>query len=74
MKKISVTFLMLMTGLQLFAQSEGLSLSDSIYASGKIYVVVACVVIILFGLLLFLFSIEKRIKKLEQKSSAKNQF
>jgi hypothetical protein len=72
MKKLSITFLMLMTALQLFAQSGGPSLSDSIYASGKIYVVVACVVLILFGLLFFLFSIEKRLKKLEQKTSSKN--
>lgn len=72
MKKISATFLMLMFAMQLFAQEQGSSLSDSLYASGKIYVVVTCVVVILFGLLLFLFSIEKRLKKLEKKSSAKN--
>lgn len=61
-----------MLTLQLFAQSGGASITESVYASGKIYVVVACIVIILFGLLFFLFSIEKRLKKLEQKSSAKN--
>jgi hypothetical protein len=72
MKKFSVTLLMLMLTLQLFAQNEGASLTESVYASGKIYVVVACIVLILFGLLIFLFSIEKRLKKLEQKSSAKN--
>lgn len=72
MKKFSVTFLMLMLTLQLFAQNGGASLTESVYASGKIYVVVACVVLILFGLLIFLFSIEKRLKKLEQDSSAKN--
>jgi uncharacterized membrane protein len=72
MKKFSVTFLMLMFTLQLFAQNGSQSISDSVYASGKIYVVVACIVLILFGLLLFLFSIEKRLKKLEQKSSGKN--
>lgn len=61
-----------MLTLQLFAQNGGASITESVYASGKIYVVVACIVIILFGLLFFLFSIEKRLKKLEQKSSAKN--
>lgn len=72
MKKISVTFLMLMFALQLFAQEQGSAITDSLYASGKIYVVVACVMVILLGLLFFLFSIEKRLKKLEKKSSAKN--
>lgn len=59
-------------GGHLFAQDGGASLSDSLYASGKIYVVVACIVLILLGLLFFLFSIEKRLKKLEKKSSGKN--
>lgn len=72
MKKFSVTILMLVLSLQLFAQNGDSSISDSVYASGKIYVVVACVVLILLGLLLFLFTIEKRLKKLEQKSAAKN--
>jgi len=72
MKKFSVTILMLALSLQLFAQNGDSSITDSVYASGKIYVVVACVVLILLGLLFFLFTIEKRLKKLEQKSSAKN--
>ncbi|WP_225874645.1 CcmD family protein [Pedobacter hiemivivus] len=72
MKKISVTFLMLMFAMQLFAQNGDSSITESVYASGKIYVVVACVLLILFGLLFFLFTIEKRLKKLEQKSSSKN--
>ncbi|TKC08758.1 CcmD family protein [Pedobacter frigoris] len=72
MKKILVTFLMLMIAVQLFAQDQGSTISDSLYASGKIYVVVACIVLILLGLLFFLFSIEKRLKKLEKNSPDKN--
>lgn len=72
MKKITATFLMFMFTMQLFASEQGSSLSDSLYASGKIYVVVACVLVILLGLLLFLFTIEKRLKKLEKKTAAKN--
>jgi hypothetical protein len=72
MKKFSVTFLMLVLSLQLFAQNGDPSISDSVYATGKIYVVVACIVLILLGLLFFLFTIERRLKKLEQKSAAKN--
>ena len=72
MKKISVTLLMMMVAVKLFAQDQGSAISDSLYASGKIYVVVSCIVLILLGLLFFLFSIEKRIKKLEKKSLVKN--
>ncbi len=72
MKKISATLLMMMVAVKLVAQDQGSAISDSLYASGKIYVVVACIVLILLGLLLFLFSLEKRIKKLEKNSSDKN--
>lgn len=72
MKKISLTLLMIVTAVELFAQDGSSAISDSLYASGKIYVVVACVLLILLGMLFFLFSIEKRIKKLEKKSTGKN--
>lgn len=72
MKKVSATILMLMLTMQLFAQDGNSVITDSLYASGKIYVVVTCVLLILLGLLFFLFTIEKRLKKLEKKSAAKN--
>lgn len=68
MKKFTTTLLMLMLTLQLFAQGEGSAIADTLAGSEKIYVVVICVAIILIGLLAFLFSIERRIKKLEKKS------
>ncbi|MCX2479287.1 CcmD family protein [Pedobacter sp. MC2016-15] len=68
MKKFTTTLLMLMLTLQLFAQGEGSAIADTLAGSEKIYVVVTCVAIILIGLLAFLFSIERRLKKLEKKS------
>ena len=68
MKKFTTTLLMLMLTLQLFAQGEGSAIADTLAGSEKIYVVVICVAIILIGLLAFLFSIERRLKKLEKKS------
>ena len=68
MKKIITTLLLLMITVQLFAQGEGSALADTMAGSEKIYVVVACVTVILLGLLFFLFAIERRIKKLEKKS------
>jgi K+-transporting ATPase A subunit len=72
MKRISLTFVILLTTLNLFAQGSEIEMADALRSSGKIYVVVACVVIILVGLLAYLFSIEKRLKMLEKKSSDKN--
>jgi len=72
MKKFFSTLILLSLSLQIFAQDASASLEQSIYASGKIYVVVACAAIILLGLILFLFSIDRRLKKLEKYSDPKN--
>lgn len=72
MKTISATFLMLMMTLQLFAQNGSSTVTDTLYGTEKIYVVVVCVGVILFGLLLFLFTMERRLKKLEKKTIVKN--
>jgi EamA domain-containing membrane protein RarD len=73
MKKITTTFWMMVIAMQVFAQDQktGVS-SDSLYVSDKIYVVVVCAAVILLGLILFLFSIDSRLKKLEKYSSPKN--
>jgi len=68
MKKFITTILMLLVTLQLFAQGEGSAVADTLAGSEKIYVVVVCVTVILLGLIFFLFSIERRLKKLEKKS------
>jgi uncharacterized membrane protein len=73
MKKITTTLLLLMMTLQIFAQTQNAEVSsDSLYASDKIYVVVVCAAVILLGLILFLFSIDRRLKKLEKYSTTKN--
>jgi K+-transporting ATPase A subunit len=73
MKKITTTLWMMVLAMQVFAQDQkaGVS-SDSLYVSDKIYVVVVCAAVILLGLILFLFSIDRRLKKLEKYSSSKN--
>jgi len=68
MKKFITTILMLMVTLQLFAQDQGSAIANTLEGSDKIYVVVVCVAIILLGLLFLLFSIDRRLKKLEKKS------
>ena len=68
MKKLTTTVLLLMMTMQLFAQAEGSAVADTLAGSDKIYVVVVCVAIILLGLLSFMFSVERRLKKVEKKS------
>jgi hypothetical protein len=46
-------------------------MADTMRAEGKIYVVVAIIVIVLAGLIFYLFTIEKKIKKLEKLVSDK---
>lgn len=58
----------MMAGMQLFAQDNGVEMADSLRSNGKIYVVVICIVIILVGLLAYLFSIDKRLKKIEKEN------
>jgi len=72
MKKILFSLILMFATVQLFAQDNGVEMADTLRSNGKIYVVVACIVIILVGLLAYLFSIDKRLKKIEKENSPKN--
>lgn len=61
-----------MATLSVFAQGSDIDMADALRANGKIYIVVICIVIILLGLLAYLFAIDKRLKMLEKKSNDKN--
>ncbi|KQM64542.1 CcmD family protein [Pedobacter sp. Leaf216] len=68
MKKIFFSLILMIATLQLFAQDNGVEMADSLRSNGKIYVVVICIVIILVGLLAYLFAIDKRLKKIEKEN------
>ena len=72
MKKFAFTLIMLMATLNLFAQGNNVEMADTLRSDGKIYVVVAVILIILIGLLVYLFALDRRLKMLEKKSSGKN--
>lgn len=72
MKKITLILMLLISTLNLFAQENEVEMADALRSNGKIYIVVICVVIILLGLLFYLFAIDKRLKMLEKKSDSKN--
>ncbi len=67
MKKFIIALILVLNTVQLFAR-EGVEMAEVMRSNGKIYVVVACVAIILLGLLIYLFSLDKRLKKIEKKS------
>ncbi len=73
MKKIAFALaLLILTTVNVFAQTNDVEMADVLRSNGKIYIVVISIVIILVGLLCYLFVIDKRLKMLEKKSTHKN--
>ncbi|MBH8560114.1 CcmD family protein [Hymenobacter negativus] len=61
--------LLLFTATTALAQAPGAEapeMADALRANGKIYVVVAAVVIIVAGLLFYLISLDRKVSKLEK--------
>ena len=67
MKKILLLAALLFSFLMTFAgQSPTVEMADALRSSGKIYVVISTIVIIFIGLAIYLFSIDRRLKKIER--------
>lgn len=69
--KLFFLFLYLSTQ-TLSAQNQQPEMADVMRSNGKIYVVVAIILIVLLGLFTFLFTLERKIKRLENKLNDKN--
>jgi len=54
-----------------FSQENQVQMADTFYKEGKIYVVIAIFSIVLLGLALYLFFIERKVKKLEEQIKEK---
>ena len=65
MKRILFFAVLLLSCAGAFAQDK-VEMADELRSSGKIYVVIATVVIIFAGLAVYLFSIDRRLKKIEK--------
>lgn len=50
---------------------ETVPMADQLRSEGKIYIVVIMILIVLAGLILYLFTMDKKVKKLEKLVSAK---
>jgi len=65
-KKITGLLFVLLFSVAAFAQGADTAMADTMRSNGKIYVVVAVVLTILAGLILYVVRIERKIKKLEK--------
>lgn len=64
MKKLMFVLAALLINLSAFAQEA--EMADAMRSSGKIYVVVGTIAIIFVGLAAYLFSLDRRLSKLEK--------
>lgn len=68
LNKTTLSFIVLM-GLPLFVMArDQVPMAGMMRSNGKIYVVVAVLVIIFIGLLLFLVNLDRKLRKLEKSS------
>jgi hypothetical protein len=65
MKKIVSLFSLLILSISVFAQGN-IEMAEELRSSGKIYVVVAVMLVLFFAFILYLFTIDKRLKKFEK--------
>ncbi|CAM3377489.1 CcmD family protein [Aquirufa ecclesiirivi] len=65
MKTYILTLLFSLTSFLGLAQSE-IEMADKFRADGKIYVVIAVVLVILIGLFIYLMSLDKKVSALEK--------
>ena len=66
MKKIISLALLLLCHFLVSAQDTSVEMADTLRSSGRIYVVIATIAIVFAGLAIYLFSIDRRLKKLEK--------
>jgi len=67
MKKLLILIFLTLSGLVAFAgENGGTGMADEFYKSGRIYVVIATIAIIFVGLAIYLFAIDRRLKKIEK--------
>ena len=60
---IAVFYFLLFT---LFVNAQGVEMADTMKANGKIYVVIAVMLTILAGLILYLIRLDRKISRLEK--------
>jgi hypothetical protein len=73
MKKPVSALSFLLLSILTFAQNGPVEMADTMRSNGKIYVVLAVVLVIFAGLIIYLVSIDRKVRKMEKDPSAKAQ-
>ncbi|PAW94259.1 CcmD family protein [Mucilaginibacter sp. MD40] len=69
MKKLITLIVLMLSFVAVNAQgSKTVEMADVLRSSGKIYVVVATIAIVFVGLAIYLFTIDRRLKKIEKEN------
>lgn len=70
-KRFTTTLLLLTAHFLLFAQdgTKGAEMADTMRSNGKIYVVVAVILTIFAGIILYLIRLDRKISRLERNKS-----
>ncbi|MFD0765356.1 CcmD family protein [Mucilaginibacter lutimaris] len=66
MKKLTSLILMLLCFVAV--QAQDVEMADKMRSEGKIYVVIGTIVIVFAGLAVYLFTIDRRLKKIEKEN------
>jgi CcmD family protein len=67
MKRLLIFLCLTLSGFTVFAQNtNGVDMADKMRSSGMIYVVIATISIIFIGLAIYLFAMDRRLKKIEK--------
>ncbi len=76
MKKYLITILLICWGIPLLAQNAqtgGIEMADALRSSGKIYVVVTVLVLIMTGLFLYIAGLDRKVRKFEKEFKSKRE-
>jgi hypothetical protein len=68
LKKIILLFVTTIVSIDIFAQQNDVKMADTMRSNGRIYVVVAVVLTILIGLILYIVRLDRNIRKLEKEN------
>lgn len=69
--KFLIALIPVLTCVQVFGQNEEVPMADNLRSEGKIYVVVIMILIVLAGLIFYLFLMDRKVKRLEKLVSEK---
>lgn len=59
--------LLALVALPFLSKAQAVEMADTLRSSGKIYIVVGVIAIIFIGIVVYLFTLDRRISKIEEK-------